>query len=92
MLFASPACQSEKAYQEENKNLKNQAALFPAGNQMHRRRTVVDKKLWPSCRRSPLDSHSRTKCFAILAPFDILKEIAAVNFEWVEVVREGDAN
>jgi hypothetical protein len=25
----------------------------------------------------------------ILAPFDILKEIATVNFEWVEVVREG---
>jgi hypothetical protein len=25
-------------------------------------------------------------------PFDILKVIAAVNFEWVEVVREGDAH
>ena len=38
--------------------------------------------------KSPLASHSRTKCFAILAPFDILKEMADVNFEWVEVVRD----
>jgi hypothetical protein len=38
--------------------------------------------------KSPLASRSPAQCFAILAPFDILKEMADVNFEWFEVVRD----
>jgi hypothetical protein len=36
MLFTPPACQSEKTYQEENKALQSQAALFLTGIQLRR--------------------------------------------------------
>jgi hypothetical protein len=36
MLFTPPTCQSEKTYQEENKALQSQAALFLTGIQLRR--------------------------------------------------------
>jgi len=62
MLFTSPACQSEKTYQEENKALQSQAALFHTGIQLRRTEgSQHDRPLsWEiTCSRSWSYPHSR---------------------------------